>query len=299
MPSPESFVQDVRFAIRMLKKAPGFTIAAVLILALGIGANSAVVSLVNGLLLRPLNGGRLSGEFVGLYSGDWKRPDRYRSFSYPEYVDIRRENDVFDSLIAEAAINPGLTEGGLTRRVRAGVVSSNYFSALGVDLAAGRPFTLDEERPDDGAAVAIVSYPYWQQRGLTPEILGRSITVNGHSLTIVGVAPPGFNGTMPVLSADLWLPFGAAALVTSAEDASSPGRFVNDRSVQTLLLAGTLRQGTSIAAAESRLAALASSFEAAFPQYNNDQRLVVHARSRWTPERYERWLRDALELVIG
>jgi putative ABC transport system permease protein len=154
MPSPESFVQDVRFAIRMLKKAPGFTIAAVLILALGIGANSAVFSLVNGLLLRPLNGGRLSGEFVGLYSGDWKRPDRYRPFSYPEYVDIRRENDVFNSLIAEAAINPGLTEGGLTRRVRAGVVSSNYFSALGVDLAAGRSFTLDEERPDSGAAVA-------------------------------------------------------------------------------------------------------------------------------------------------
>ena len=280
MPSPESFVQDVRFAIRMLSKAPGFTIAAVLILALGIGANSAVFSLVNGLLLRPLNDGRLSGEFVGLYSGDRTRPDRYRGFSYPEYVDIRRENDVFNSLIAEAAINPGLTEGGLTRRVRAGVVSSNYFSALGVDLAAGRPFTLDEERPDGAAAVAIVSYPYWQQRGLTPEILGRSITVNGHSLTIVGVAPPRFNGTMPVLSADLWLPFGAAALVTSGGEASSPGRFVNDRSVQTLLLAGTLRQGTSIAAAESRLAALASSFEAAFPQYNNDQRLVVHARSR-------------------
>ena len=153
------FWQDVRYGLRVLTRSRSFTAVAVLCLALGVGANSAVFSLVNGLLLRPLNGGRLSGEFVGLYSRDRTRRDRYRAFSYPEYVDIRRENDVFDNLIAEAAINPGLTEAGLTRRVRAGVVSSNYFSALVVDLAAGRPFTLDEERPDGAAAVAIVSYP--------------------------------------------------------------------------------------------------------------------------------------------
>jgi predicted permease len=275
----ESLVQDIRFAVRMLSKAPGFTLAAVLILALGIGANSAVFSLVNALLLRPLNGGRLSGEFVGLYSGDRTRPDQYRPFSYPEYVDIRRESNVFNSLLAEAAISPGLTEGGITKRVRASVVSANYFSTLGVELAAGRTFTLDEERPDSRAAVAIVSYPYWQQRGRAPDILGRSITVNGHALTIVGVAPPRFNGTMPVMSADLWLPFGAGAIVNAAEEAG-PGRFVNDRSVQTLLLAGTLPRGISAPSAESRLATLASSFEAAFPEYSRRQRFVVRPRSR-------------------
>jgi putative ABC transport system permease protein len=140
LPSVESLVQDLRFAIRMLRTAPGFTAAAVIILALGIGANSAAFSLVNALLLRPLNGGDLRGEFVGLYSGDRTRPDRYRPFSYPEYEDIRRQNDVFDSLLAESAINPGLTEGTLTRRARAVVVSSNYFSTLGVNLAAGRAF---------------------------------------------------------------------------------------------------------------------------------------------------------------
>lgn len=280
MPSIESLIQDLRFAVRMLSKAPGFTAAAILILALGIGANSAVFSLVNAVLLRPLNGGNVSGEFVGLYSGDRTRPDRYRPFSYPEYVDIRRENDAFKSLIAEAAINPGLTENGVTRRVRAGVVSANYFSTLGAELAAGRAFTLDEEPPGSAAAVAIVSYPYWVQRGRTPDILGRSITVNGHQLTIIGVAPAQFNGTMPVMSADLWLPFGAAALVNSAADTNSFQRFANDRSVQTLLLAGTLRRGTSAAAAESHLATLASSFESAFPEYSSNQRLVVRTRSR-------------------
>lgn len=278
--SLESLLQEARFAVRMLSKAPGFTVAAVLILALGIGANSAVFSLVNALLLRPLNGGKVSGEFVGIYSGDRTRPDRYRPFSYPEYEDIRRENDVFDNLLAETAINPGLTEGGVTKRVRASVVSANYFSTLGVDLAAGRMFTLDEERPDSAAAVAIVSYPYWQQRGLTADILGRTITVNGHPLTVVGVAPPRFNGTMPVMSADLWLPFGAAALVNKAEETGSLARFVNDRSVQSLLLAGTLRRGISASAAESRLAPLATSFAAAFPQYSQNQRFVVQQRSR-------------------
>src|SRR5262245_25037806 len=280
LPSVESLVQDLRFAIRMLRKAPGFTAAAVVILAVGLGANSAVFSLVNALLLRPLNGGNVRGVFVGLYSGDRAYPDRYRAFSYPEYVDIRRENDVFDSLLAESAINPGLTEGTLTRRVRAVVVSSNYFSTLGVNLAAGRAFTLEEERPESAAAVAIVSYPYWLQHGATQDIIGRSITVNGHALTIVGVAPPRFNGTMPVMSADLWLPFGAAALVGAAEERGPQRRFANDRAAQTLLLAGTLRRGTSATAAESRLAALASSFEATYPQYSSGQRFVVHARSR-------------------
>ena len=280
MPAIESLGQDIRFAVRMLRKAPGFTAAAVLILALGIGANSAMFSLVNALLLRPLNGGTLRGELVGLYSGDRTRPDRYRPFSYPEYIDIKQQNDVFDSLLAESFMSPGLTEGGLTRRARAGLVSSNYFSTLGVELATGRAFTLDEERPESAAAVAVVSYPYWRQHGLTPDIIGRSITLNGRTVTIVGVAPQGFNGTLPVMSADLWLPFGAAALLSDGKDIGLPARIANDRSVQGLLLGGTLKEGTSAAAAESRLAAVASGLEAAYPQHSRNQRFVVHARSR-------------------
>lgn len=212
MPSLEFLVQDVRFAGRMLRKAPGFTCAAVLILAVGIGANAALFSLVNGLLFKPLNGG-LTGEVMGLYSGERSRPDRFRGFSYPEYLDIREQNTVFAGLLAESLTRVGLTEGDLTRRATATLVSSNYFSTLGVILAAGRPFTVDEERPQSGAAVAVVSYAYWRRHGLKPDVIGQQITVNGRELTIVGVAPDGFSGTMPVLSSDVWLPFGAASMV--------------------------------------------------------------------------------------
>jgi hypothetical protein len=148
-------------------------------------------------------------------------------FSYPEYVDIRDQNTVFASLLAESIARSGLTEGGLTTRVTAGVVSSNYFSTLGVTMAAGRAFTLDEERPGSGAAVAVVSYPFWLERGLRPDVIGQRITVNAHELTIVGVAPEGFNGTMPVMSIDLWLPFGAASEAVDRGSSAAPAAAVS------------------------------------------------------------------------
>jgi predicted permease len=278
VPSFEFLLQDVGFAARMLRKAPGFTAVAVLILTVGIGANAAMFSLINGVLLKPLNGGRV--ELVGLYSGERARPDRFRPFSYPEYLDIREQNTVFTSLLAESVARPGLTEGGLTRRITAGVVSSNFFSTLGVSMTAGRAFTLDEERPGSGAAVAVVPYRYWLQRGLRPDVVGESMTLNGHRFTVIGVAPEGFNGTMPVMSPDLWLPLGAASLVEVRGAVGPSTRVVNDRTVRTLLLGGTLKPGLTAARAESQLTTMAAALERAYPEYNRDQRLIVHPRSR-------------------
>jgi predicted permease len=278
VPWLEFLVQDVRFAARTLRNSPGFTAVAVLILTVGIGANAAVFSLINGLLLKPLNGGGV--ELFGLYSGERARADRFRPFSYPEYVDIREQNTVFASLLAESVARPGLTEGGLTRRITAGVVSSNFFSTLGVSMAAGRGFTRDEERPGSRVAVAVVPYRYWQQRGLRPDVVGQSITLNGHPFTIVGVAPEGFNGTMPVMSSDLWLPFGAASLVEMRATIGPSSQVVNDRTVRTLLLAGTLRSGITATSAESQLQTLAAALASAYPEHNRDQRLIVAPRSR-------------------
>jgi predicted permease len=262
----------------MLRKAPGFTAVAVLILTVGIGANAAVFSLINGLLLKPLNGGGV--EVFGLYSGERTRGDRFRPFSYPEYVDIREQNTVFASLLAEAVARPGLTEGGLTRRITAGVVSSNFFSTLGVSMAAGRAFTRDEERPGSNSAVAVVPYRYWQERGLRPDVVGQSITLNGHRFTIVGVAAEEFNGTLPVMSSDLWLPFGAASLVEMRGTVGPSTRVLNDRTVRTLLVAGVLKAGITAASAESQLTTLAAALERAYPEHNRDQRLIVAPRSR-------------------
>ena len=160
-----TLTQDVRYSLRLLLKSPGFTAVAVLVLALGIGANTAVFTIINEMLLRPLASDRAPGTLVGIYSRDRTKPDSYRAFSYPNYRDIRGGNAVFSQVLAHTLAMVGLTEGETTRRVFAEVVSANYFAALGVPLASGRTFTPDEERPGSQAPVAIVSYAYWRKSG--------------------------------------------------------------------------------------------------------------------------------------
>jgi hypothetical protein len=193
------FLQDLRYGIRILLRAPGFTIVAVLVLALGIGANSAVFTIVNALLFRPLNNGHTQA-LVGVYSRDTKRPDRYRGFSYPNYLEIRERSGLFAELGALDRTMIGLSEHGVTRRIFAAITSSNYFTTLGVRVGRGRTFTADEERPGHAGRVAIVSYEYWRRAGFDPAILGRTVHLNGRPFTVVGVTPEGFTGTTSVVT---------------------------------------------------------------------------------------------------
>ena len=190
-------LQDLRYSLRLLRRTPGFTAVAVVVLALGIGANTAVFSLVNALLLRPMPG-RIA-ELVGVFNRDRTKPDGFRGFSYPAYTDIRDHNDVFDSVMAHTLSLVGIREGNSTRRSFAAVVSSNYFTTLGVPLAAGRAFSLEEERPGAVMPVAIASDGLWRRAGGQPAFLGSTIVVNATSFTIVGIAPPGFTGTMAIV----------------------------------------------------------------------------------------------------
>ena len=257
----------------MLRKNPGFTALAVLTLALGMGANTAVLTLVDNLVLRPISG-REHGQLVSLYSHDTAKPDGdYRSFSYPNFADLRAHSDVFDDVLAMEPNQVGITEGGFTRRVSALDVSTNYFAVFGVNLSRGRPFSPEEER--QAAPVVIISHRWWQQHGSDPEIIGRTLQINGRTFTIIGMAPEGFTGTMPVFVPDLYLP-----LSFSLAGANQMGASIMERGSQGLFLVGRLQHGMDLHEANSRLRVLSDQLARAYPDSNRNQVITVAAVPR-------------------
>jgi predicted permease len=269
--------RDFAYSIRMLVKRPWFTLAAVAVLSLGIGANTAIFSLVNVFLLRPLVLGN-ARELTGVYSRDTKTPDAYRPFSYPNYVDLRASGGVFSSLAAHNMALVGLAEGDNTRRLMADVVSSNYFQTLGVPLWRGRAFTADEERPGSDRPVAIVSYRFWKKNSAASDLLGGTLRVNGRVVTVVGVAAEGFTGTTAMFSPEVYLPLGMYEAMVN--DFSGTIRPLAARDNHCLILIGRLRPGITGPNADRQLAPVAASMEQAFPAENKNQSLIVRPLSR-------------------
>jgi len=269
--------RDLRYGIRIIFKNPGFAALAVLVLALGIGVNTGMFSLVNELLLRPLEIENPE-QIMGLYSKNTERPDSYRGFSYPNYVDIRDRNTIFSSLAAHNLAIIGINEGESTRRTFAEHVTSNYFSTFGVHLFQGREFTADEERPDSDIPVAIVSYGYWNKKAKDPALIGKTISINSRPYTIIGIAPEGFSGTVAVLSPDVWLPMGMYA--ESGFSLGGDKRSLADRGFHDLFVVGRLDAAMSQVEADSQLGVLAAQLEQEYPHLNENQTLIVHRRSR-------------------
>ena len=271
-------VQDLRFAVRQLFKAPGFTIAAVTVLALGIGVNTAVFSLVNTLFFAPPAYGK-PHEMVQLFSQDKKDPKKFRGFSYPTYRDIREQNTVFSDAMAFNLALVGLGQKGDTRRVFAAVVSSNYFSVLGVPLARGRAFLPEEETPGRNAPVAIVSYSYWQKHDLDPTVLGSQLLINGQPFTIVGITPKGFVGTLQILSPEVWLPMSVYDQIGN-DFGSKNKTTMDDRKGTQLRIMGRLKPGMNAAAAKPALEGLAANLEKAYPVEQKNQTFITAPVSR-------------------
>ncbi len=261
----DDFIQDTRVALRMLRHSPGFSLTAIVTLAVGIGANVGILTLVNGALLRPLY--ERSDEVVGVYRRSTKPDGGYGGVSYPNYADLRDgTNGVFEHLAASTVALVGVDFGEGARRTLAFNVSANYFDIFDRPLAFGRVFTVDEERLGADSHVAVISYSLWQQRGADPGIIGQSLRINGGTYIVIGVAAKGFTGTA-LPGPEVWLPLGA-------------DRRIDTRDRHDLEVVGRLRAGMSIETASPLVATVARRLEQAYPAINGGHTLTLAAPSR-------------------
>ena len=263
-----TMLQDLRFGVRRLLKSPGFTLVAVASLALGIGANTAIFSLVNTVLLRPLpveRPGRLvSVSVVG-------KDDSMLAFSYPTYKDYRdRGGEVLAGLFAERLAPMSLSRGDSNERVWGYLVSGNYFEVLGVGAARGRTFTPEEDRAALSAPVAVLSHACWQRRfGADPSVVGRDVQLNGHPFRVVGVMPEGFSGTEIVYTPEVWVP------MTMQEWIEPGNAWLERRGIQNIFAVGRLKDGVTAEQARASLNLLAEQVGREYPETNEGQRIVL------------------------
>lgn len=208
--------QDVRHALRLLRKNPGFTLITVMTLALGIGANTAIFTLINTLMLRALPVKEPHELVLFRVSGPSVPAPAAYNFSYPLYEMFADQTRSFAGIIAANSVGRARlmvndqTSGGGAESVQQQRVSGNFFSVLGVSAVKGRTITEADDRPSNTQPGAVISYEYWQRRfGLDPNIVGRSVTVNNTALTIIGVTPPGFFGFDVGARPELWWPIKA------------------------------------------------------------------------------------------
>src|SRR5687767_12897209 len=265
-----AFLQDLRFGTRLLFRHRGFTAVAALVLALGIGANTAVFSLINAMVLKP-RAGVPDKELAGVYSRDRTQVDTYRAFSYPNYADLRQRTDLFASLTGHNYSLVGLTEGETTKRVFADVITANYFDTFGVPIHRGRAFSAEEERPGANIPVAILSHGMWQRLGGTDDVVGRTINVNRRQFTVVGVAAKGFGGSMMIATPELFVPTGVYDTITNDFLREGLPATLADRRHHSLILIARLKPGATIESITPALDTASSQLEQAYPGENQNQ----------------------------
>jgi predicted permease len=270
--------QDLRYGFRRLLKTPGFTLVAVVSLALGIGANTAIFSLVDTVLLRPLPV-REPKQLVEVYGTLHKGAD-YTIQSHLNYKDYRdRSGDVLSGLLAYRFAAMSLSHNGANERVWGYLVSGNYFDVLGVQPALGRGFLPEEDQTAGSHPVAIISYGCWQSRfGGDPAIVGRAAAINNQQFTVVGVAPKGFIGTEIAYSPEIYVPLMMAKQI---EPGSS---WLESRTDDNLFVVGRLKEGVTKAQAEAALAGLTNQLAQEHPQENEGRGVRLLPPGLFIPE---------------
>ncbi|HTX34278.1 MAG TPA: ABC transporter permease [Bryobacteraceae bacterium] len=273
------FAANLRFAVRTLAKSPSFALIAIVSLALGIGANTAMFSYVDAVLLRPLPVPD-SGRIVEV---DSTAPDtRLGSMSYPDYLDLRDHSKTLQALACYEFFFAGIAThlNQVPKYSLNAAVSGNFFSGLGIRPVLGRGFRADEDAVADRDLVAVISFPMWDRDfARDPAVLGRSIRVNGSEFTVVGVAPQYFTGPQAFLNPDIYIPMHA---YQQAVPGAKPDHFTS-RKTRGATLLGRLKPGVSAAEVQAELRTLARGLAAQYPETNRDRTVTVlgYVRARF------------------
>ena len=274
----ETLLKDIRYALRWMRRSPGFSAVAILSLGLGVGVNTAMFSLVDSLLFRPLpvaSPDTLVDVFTS--SGDG---DEFATSSYQDFLDVKAQNTVFSDMLGYSPMMAPLSLGDRSRISLGQVVTSNHFAMLGVQPFLGRLLVPADDQPSS-PRVVVIAHRMWQREfGSDPAIVGKSITLRGQAYAIAGVAPASFTGVVPLLTPELWLP---AQFVDEVEPAG-----INDsvpspvgtttlerRGMRWLFVKGRLKPGVTAAQAHANVALIGRQLEAANPQTNKDRRIAA------------------------
>jgi len=273
----QTLVQDLRYSARILLKQPGFTLIAVIMLALGIGANTAIFSVVNSILFKPLPV-REPGRLVVLASKD-QHSESPHGTSYLNYADIRNQRDVFTDVIAYVPDIVSLNIDGEAERGMIELVSSNYFAMLGVEASHGRIFAPDEGQTIGSSPVIVLSYDYWERRfGGDASAIGKPVKLNGQPFTIIGVAPKSFPGTEPILTVNAYVP-----LMMKAQLHQNQQDTFTQRGLESFRVMGRLAPGVGVMQAGAAMEVLARNIARQHPDVFKELSFPVVPETRARP----------------
>jgi macrolide transport system ATP-binding/permease protein len=292
LPMIETTLQDLRFGFRMLRRSPGFSALAILCLTLGIGANAAVFSWVEGILFRPYPAVShqerllaLSGTEVGETGGT--------AMSWPDYLDLQRSSTLFDTLFVSKITGTTLSIGDRAERTTGSIVSANYFDAIGVHPILGRGFEPGEDTGRNAHPVAVISYQLWQGRFKGDrEIIGKTQRLNGVVHTIVGVTPEGFYGTFVGWAMNFWVP------ASMEEIFESGGYKLEDRGARWIEAYVRLKPGVTREQAQQETSVVAKRLEADYPDTNRGRSMRLWPLWQ-TPFNNARTLLPTLEIMLA
>lgn len=291
-------MNDLRYATRALRNHPGFTLVAVLTLAVGIGANSAIFSLVDAVLLRPPAGVADPQRLVTIYTSDYSSGD-FGTSSYPDLEVIRAEQGVFAAVGAYAFRPLSVSLGEQAEMMAATLADAGYFGTLGVVPAAGRLIGPDDASVPGSSPVVVVSHAFWRARfGGDPGAVGRTVRLNGREFTVIGVTPAGFNGLLGSVTSDLWIPLTMDPVMFDPETGRLSLDQLTNMGGRWLQVMARLQNGVTIEQAQARLTALA---RARFEQFPDMWRTITGEGRKLTvrPGSYARVPPRGRGMVVG